>query len=111
MTFVTLAPPAGVAVRRFWLAPVLLAGAILYAGLDRDSGLRTWWQLRQELAASRERIGAREAEIARLTEAARDLDGDPFAMESAIRVDLGLARPGETIVLFTGPDHSSPWIP
>jgi cell division protein FtsB len=89
----------------------MLAGAILYAGLDPDSGLRTWWQLRQELAASRERIAAREAEIARLAEAARDLHGDPFAMESAIRVDLGLARPGETIVLFAESDPSSPRIP
>jgi cell division protein FtsB len=111
MTFVNLRVPAGVAVRRFWLAPAMLAGAFLYAGLDADSGLRTWWQLRQELAASRARVGVAEAEIARLSAAARELDGDPFAMESAIREDLGLARPGETIVLFAGPDSSSLWIP
>jgi len=89
----------------------MLVGAVVYAGLDPDSGLRTWWQLRGELAASRGRIEALEGEITRLSEAARDLDGDPHAMERAIREDLGLARPGEIIVLFSGLDPSSTWIP
>ena len=69
--------------RRFWLAPVMVAGAILYAGLDRDSGLRTWWQLRQELAASRERIAEREAEIARLSEESTNAAS---AAEASIRI-------------------------
>lgn len=78
----------------------MLAAAILYAGLASDAGLQTWWQLRGELDAARERIAEREREMASLVTAARDLDGEPFAMEEAIRVDLGLARPDETIVLF-----------
>ena len=93
--------------KRFWLAPALLAGAVLYAGFDPESGLRTWWQLQRELEAARARIVEREAEIEALSAAARDLDGDAFAMESAIRVDLGLSRPGEVIVLFTSADPSS----
>ena len=93
--------------RRFWLAPALLVGAILYAGLDTDSGLRTWLQLRTELRESQERADAIQAEIDRLGVAARALHGDSFAMEAAIREDLGLARPGESIVLFTRPDGST----
>lgn len=86
--------------KRFWLAPALLAGAVLYAGLDPGSGLSTWWQLRGALGEARARIDQRQQEIDALAAAARDLDGDTFAMEEAIRVDLGLARPDETIVLF-----------
>jgi cell division protein FtsB len=96
-----------VAVKRFWLAPALLAGAILYAGLDPEAGLWSWWQLRQALEDSRVRIHQRERENQALSDAARDLDGDPFALESAIRVDLGLSRPRETIVYFSGGDASS----
>lgn len=102
------APARGVAVRRFWLVPAMLAGAVLYAGVDPDSGLRTWWQLRQERQASRERILERRAEIAQLEAAARDLDRDDFAMEDAIRTELGLARSEETIVLFADSETSSP---
>jgi cell division protein FtsB len=93
--------------RRFWLAPAMLAGAILYAGIDPGSGLRTWWQLRGELRESRQRAEHARVEIDRLEGAARRLDGDPFAMEEAIREDLGLARPGETVVLFDREGGSS----
>jgi len=86
----------------------MLVVAVLFAGIDPDSGLRTWWQLRRERAESLERIEARRAEIARLEAASRELHGDAFAMERAIRADLGLARPEETIVLFAGPETSSP---
>jgi len=97
-------------VKRFWLVPAMLAGAVLYAGLDRDSGLRTWWQLGRELEASRARAATDAGEIERLEAAARDLDG-AFAMEQAIRRDLGLARPGESVVYFTAPEASTPRIP
>lgn len=97
----------GVALRRFWLAPAMLAGAILYAGIDPGSGLHTWWQLRGELRESQQRAERARAEIDRLEGAAQLLHGDPFAMEEAIRVDLGLARPGETVVLLPGEDGSS----
>lgn len=85
----------------------MLVGAILYAGVDPGSGLRTWWQLRAELRESRQRAEHARDEIDRLERAARRLDGDPFAMEGAIREDLGLARPGETVVLFDREDGAS----
>jgi len=85
----------------------MLAGAVLYAGIDPGSGLRTWWQLRGELRESQQRAERARAEIDRLERAAQRLHGDSFAMEEAIRVDLGLARPGETVVLFSAGDGSS----
>jgi len=96
-----------VAVKRFWLAPALLVGVVLYAALDADSGLRAWLQLRTELRESHARADAIQAEIDRLDAAARALHGDAFAMEAAIREDLGLARAGESVVLFAGPDGST----
>lgn len=95
-------------VRRFWLVPAMLAAAMLYAAVDADAGWRTWWRLRQGLAASRERVEVLSREIARLETAARELEGDPFAMERAIREDLGLARPGEIVVRFSRPGTRSP---
>jgi cell division protein FtsB len=85
----------------------MLAGAVLYAGFDSDSGLRAWVAIRSELEASRERADETQAEIDRLASASRSLHGDPFAMEEAIRVDLELSRPGETIVRLSDHDGSS----
>ena len=85
----------------------MLAGAILYAGIDPGSGLRTWWRLRGELRDSQQRAEETRVEIARLERAAQLLHGDPFAMEEAIRVDLGLAREGEVIVHLSDRDGSS----
>jgi hypothetical protein len=85
----------------------MLAGAVLYAGIDPGSGLRTWWRLRTELADSRARAELTRSEIERLEADAAELHGDSFAMEEAIRVDLGLARAGETIVLFSPSAASS----
>ncbi len=95
--------------KRFWLAPAMLAAAVVYAGFDSESGLRTWWELRGALAEARGRIEDRQREMAALDAAARELDGegDSFAMEEAIRVDLGLSRPDETIVLFDDPPGPS----
>ena len=57
----------------------MLAGAVLYAGIDPDSGLRTWWRLRTELAESRARAAVTSSEIERLKADAAELHGDPFA--------------------------------
>jgi cell division protein FtsB len=95
-------------VRRFWLVPAMLAAAMLYAAVDEDAGWRTWWRLRQGLEASRERVDDLSREIAHLSEASRELAGDPFAMERAIREDLGLARPGEIVVRFSRSGSRSP---
>jgi cell division protein FtsB len=86
----------------------MLAVVVAHAALDGDAGLRTWWRLREGLEASRQRVAALGREIAHLERASRELEGDPFAMERAIREDLGLARPGERIVRFSGSGTESP---
>ncbi len=95
-------------VKRYWIVPAMVAMALVQAGLDRDSGLRTWWRLDEEVGALNARIATLEVEIAELEAAAQALDGDPFALERAIREDLGLARPGETVVRFDRSSVSSP---
>lgn len=94
--------------RRFWLVPAMWIAAVALAAIDGDSGLRTWWRLREALAASQERVARLTDEVAHLERASQELEGDPFAMERAIREDLGLARPGERIVRFSRPEPESP---
>jgi len=86
--------------RRLWLAPAILAFAWILAWMDPETGLRKWLGLRSDLAAARERIEMLEAEVLRIQEEAARLEGDPLAIEAAIREDLGLARPGETVVIL-----------
>lgn len=88
-----------------WLC-ALAAGVLLAAGvaaLDGDTGLRAWWRTTRELASARaanlERAEHNEA-LARERDA---LEHEPFALERAIREDLGLARPGERVVRFGRP--------
>jgi cell division protein FtsB len=89
--------------RRLWLAPALLATGLAVAILDGDSGLRSWWRLRDDLASARVRIEGLEEERSRLEAEVTALESDPFALERAIREDLELARPGELVVRFRRP--------
>ncbi len=97
--------------RRFLLIPALVAAVVVYAAFDQDSGLSRWWRLRGELRAAEMRIATARDEVARLTREAKGLEDDPFAIEKAIREDLGLARPGETIVRLPRASTSSPRFP
>jgi cell division protein FtsB len=56
--------------------------------------------LRADLAERDARIEKLSSEIALLRAQVGDLESDPFALERAIREDLGLAKPGEVIVRF-----------
>lgn len=95
--------------RQFWISGVILAFALVLALADGDAGIRTWFRLHGQLRASEARIAALQERIdAREQEAAR-LRGNDTAIEAAIREDLGMARPGETVVRF--PDPSSQRIP
>ena len=80
-----------------WLGLVLALG-LAKAGLDADSGVRQWLYLRSELAEARTRIAALEAEVEGLRVEARQLEGDDFALERAIREELELVQPGQTLV-------------
>lgn len=79
----------------------LVTGALV--GLDASNGVPAWRNVRGELARSQQRNEALRAEIDRLQAEATALRDDPLAIESAIREDLGLARPGE-IVIHLGAD-------
>ena len=96
-----------------WLALGVVAVTALLAFTDAESGLRTWWALREDLRAANERIHDLRSEVAELEHDSGGLEGkgEPFALERAIRERLLYARPGETIVRLTAPGDGSPRIP
>lgn len=96
--------------RWMWL-PALLAAAVVYAALDSQAGIRTWLGLRRELRAVRVDIAAARAEIARLGRDGDALESDPLAVERVAREDLGLAKPGETVVRTAPTGVSNPRFP
>jgi cell division protein FtsB len=90
---------------------LLLLVALAHAALDEDAGVRQWWHLRAELADAELRIGvlSRELEVLRIE--AQRLEEGGFATERAIREELGLVRPGQTLLRLPGDDVSSVRIP
>ena len=80
------------------MVPALVGVALLIAALDESSGIRTSLELHKELRAARSRIESVKSETERLRRESEALQHDPFAIERAIREDLGLARSGETLV-------------
>ena len=84
--------------RQWWFVPAAIALAATVAALDGDSGLRPWLALRGELSEAQGRIADLEAEVAALRPRVEALASDRFAIERAIREDLELVRPGETLL-------------
>lgn len=101
----------GGTLRNVWIAPVLIAAALAVALMDGNSGLPAWLRLHGDLRSAEQRMQALRAEIAEAEREAEALRDDPVAIEAAIREDLGLARPGETVVRVRGPDVPSTRIP
>ena len=97
--------------RRFLLVPAIIALAVVYAMLDEASGIREWLRLRSHLVASARRIDDLQREVDVLREESSALKHDPFATERAIREDLELAKPGETVVRLPRPEGGTPRIP
>jgi cell division protein FtsB len=85
-------------VRAILIIVALVGISVIYAICDPDSGLRTWWRMRSELAVAHDRNAALRVEIEQMGGEIERLGDDRFAIERAIREDLQLARPGETIV-------------
>jgi hypothetical protein len=99
-----------------WLGIGVVAVALALAFVDGESGLRTWWALRDDLRAAQVRIDRLKSEVADLESEGGGLAGagEPFALERAIRERLVYARGGETLVRFdpSGPSgDASPRIP
>lgn len=84
--------------KRIALTLGIVLAAAVWAIVDPNAGIRSWWELRAQLRDAELRAGALRDELAKLEAEAQQLQEDPLAVESAIRADLGLARPGETIV-------------
>ena len=97
--------------RRLLLIPAVIAVAVVYAMLDQASGIRAWLRLRSHLVASAGRIEELQHEVDALRAESSALKHDPFATERAIREDLELAKPGETVVRLPRPEGGTPRIP
>ncbi len=94
--------------KKLAIALVIVALAVAFVLWDDEVGLRAWWRLRADLevaetriSEARQRIAAREAE-------ALALKSDRLAQERAIRHDLLLARPGETVLRLVGEEEPTP---
>ena len=94
-----------------WIPALLVGAALGWAALDREDGVPAWLRLRADLRDAQVRMEVLRGEIAEREREARALRDDSFAIEQAIRRDLGFARPGETVVLVPGSDVSSLRIP
>ncbi len=88
------------ALQAHWLVPAILLAGLGFSLADRESGLLTWYEKRQELEISRARIAFLNQRAEALETEISALEGDPFALERAIREELQLARPGEIVVRF-----------
>jgi len=88
--------------RQIWLAPAILIAAWVVAWVDPETGIRKWSGLREDLRAAQARIATLEEDVRQLATDTARLKDDPLAIEAAIREDLGLARPGDTVVILRG---------
>ena len=76
---------------------------LVVTSLFGKKGVMDLRRARQTLAERTQRIRALEAERARLEAEIRRLDSDPRAVEKAAREKLGLAAPGEKVVVDPAP--------
>ena len=87
------------------IAVGIVALAVAFAWWDDEAGFRSRHRLEADLALANGRIEATEARIAAHEAEAGALRSDKLAQERAIRKDLRLARPGETIVQLSGSEE------
>jgi len=76
---------------------------LIVTALFGKKGVMDLRRARKQLAERAEEIRALEAEKARLEAEIRRLESDPRAVEKAAREKLGLAAPGEKVVVDPGP--------
>lgn len=84
---------------RIWIRVALVATLVISAA-DAETGVAAWLELRGELNAVEHRIDVGTRANDALRQQIVGLEGDGGAIERAIREDLVLARPGETLVRF-----------
>jgi cell division protein FtsB len=98
-------------VKGLLLAAALVAAALVYAAFDSDAGIGKWLHLRGELRESQARNAGLRAEITALETEANALEQGGFAVERAIREELGFVRADETLLRLPRDDHSSARFP
>lgn len=85
--------------RRILRYALLLVSAVLMVNaLVGDKGYLATIQARQEQARLQSALANLERDNARLLDEARRLRSDPRTLEEAAREDLGLIKPGETLI-------------
>jgi cell division protein FtsB len=84
--------------REIPIALAIVASAVGVAVADSKAGVRTWLQVRRDLAVAEARVAELERRIETREGEVASLKSDRLALERAIRADLGLARPGEIVV-------------
>jgi cell division protein FtsB len=89
-------------VRPLWLALAIAAAACGYLMLGSEGDASTWLRLRAEVRLAEARVRALAAENRRLADEVEALRADPFALERAVREELGWVRPGEVVVRVPG---------
>jgi cell division protein FtsB len=87
-------------VRALGLGTFVIVVLAISALLDRESGIRIWLELREDLSGSAVRVEQLARENDALRREIELLETDPAALERAIREELDLARPGEIVVRF-----------
>jgi cell division protein FtsB len=87
----------------FVLGVACLLLIMVFTAVFGKKGVMDLRRSRRELAAQADRIRALEAERDRLTAEIRRLETDPRAVEKAAREKLGLAAPGEKVVVDPSP--------
>jgi cell division protein FtsB len=87
----------------FILGLACLLLIMIVTALFGKKGVMALRRSRRELAERTERIRALDAERARLEDEIRRLESDPRAVEKPAREKLGLAAPGEKIVVDPAP--------
>ena len=93
------------------LVAALVAAVVVHAAFDTDAGIGTWLHLRGVLRESQARNAELTGEIAALEAETQALDQGGFAVERAIREELGFARADETLVRLPRDDRSSARFP
>lgn len=93
--------------RHLLVAAGLVGAVLVYLWLDREAGIRTYLELREAVARTDHRIVEAGKENAALRAEARALAEDPAAQERAIREDLDLVKPGESLVRLPPPGQNS----
>ncbi len=97
--------------RGILVIPDLLGLALLRVAFDGEAGIQPWLHLRGELQDAHTRIEALRAQVEGLEREAELLDVRGFELEAAVREELELVRPGQTLVRFRENGVSSARIP